>query len=300
MTTIHPTHHVLSRRSFLKAGMASGFLTMPAAAMAGGFFRQETYETHAKGIRILPGQWRPHYPWEHIAWVSPSWPSQDYLWIDLPEAIFTRQGLLFLSHVNPQFPVKYPRPPAVLWREVPGGLAYDRRLPSGLSFSALVVKAERAVDIELSMKNGSDAPLNDIRLQTCVFLRAAREFAAVTADNKLVHVPGRGWTPFFEALKHGSEEGSIRLGWRSGPKIADQPVILTTSAEAKRLAAFTWGADTYSLVCNPYHPCMHADPALPDLEPGAAAKIKGKVIFFEGSPEEFSAALDEGGVKLPP
>ena len=247
----------------------------------------------------FPAGWRPHYPWEHIAWVSPSWPSQDYLWLDMPEAIFTRQGLLFLSHVNPPFPVKYPSPPAVPWKEVPGGMAYERKLPDGISFSVRIVKADRAVEIELSMQNRGEHPINDITLQTCVFLRAAREFSQRTADTKLVHVAGRGWLPFMKALKLKDAKGTVRLGWRSGPKIADLPVILTTSSEAKRLVAFSWGKDTFSLVCNPNHPCMHADPALPDLEPGGNAVIKGKVIFFEGSPEGFSSALKEGGVRLP-
>jgi len=73
----------------------------------------ETYETHAKGIRIVPGQWRPHYPFEQIAWVSPPWPSQDYCWLDFPEAIFTDQGLLFLSHVNPKVTAEFPDLPPV-------------------------------------------------------------------------------------------------------------------------------------------------------------------------------------------
>ena len=58
----------------------------------------DTYETHAKGIRILPGQWRPLYPFEQIAWVSPPWPSQDYIWLDFPEAIFCNLGLLYFGH----------------------------------------------------------------------------------------------------------------------------------------------------------------------------------------------------------
>jgi len=61
-------------------------------------------EAYATGIRILPGQWRPHYPFEQIAWVSPPWPSHDYVWLDFPEAIFSDTELLYLSHVNPQFP----------------------------------------------------------------------------------------------------------------------------------------------------------------------------------------------------
>lgn len=30
----------------------------------------DAYATHAKGIRILPGQWRPHYPFEQVVWIN--------------------------------------------------------------------------------------------------------------------------------------------------------------------------------------------------------------------------------------
>ena len=294
----------LSRRSFLRStAAASGLLAVPRAkaAEASPPTRppQDSYETHAKGIRILPGQWRPHYPWEHIAWVSPSWPSQDYLWLDFPEAIFTRQGLLFLSHVNPAFPVLFPEQPAVPWLPVKGGIAFERRLPNGIAFSGSVIETKDAVELELTLKNGSEAPLNDITLQTCVFLRAIREFSAYTGDNKHVRVPARGWLPFAEAVRLEEAKGSTRLGWRSGPRIADLPVMITTSAEAERLVGFSWGESTCALVCNPHHPCMHSDPEFPDLERGETATIRGKVFFFEGTPDDFSAALDEGVVELP-
>jgi len=104
----------VSRRSFLKsAGVTAALASTtqfvaphvsaaqaPAAAPASPPRGRETYDTHAKGIRIVPSQWRPHYPWEHIVWMSPSWPSQDYLWLDFPEAIFSDQGLLGLRSTN--------------------------------------------------------------------------------------------------------------------------------------------------------------------------------------------------------
>src|SRR3990172_11551113 len=98
----------------------------------------DTYETQAKGIRIHPGEWRPHYPWEHIAWVSPSCPCQDYIWLDFPEAIFTDQGLLFLSHINPPFPQKFENLPRVPWREIDNGIAFERKLPNGIAFGGSV------------------------------------------------------------------------------------------------------------------------------------------------------------------
>ena len=153
----------------------------------------ETYETQAKGLRILPGQWRPHYPFEQIAWVSPPWPSQDYVWLDFPEAIFTDRGLIFLSHINPGIPSVYRDLPKVLWETTGGGLRFERTLPDGIRFGGGVSCAsERAVDLELWIENGSEAPLRDITLQTCVFLRACREFADYTPDNKYVACARRG------------------------------------------------------------------------------------------------------------
>ncbi len=51
--------------------------------------------------------------------------------------------------------------------------------------------------------------------------------------------------------------------------------------------AMTWLNDTISMVANPNHPCVHADPKFKDLEPGEAASIHGKLVFFEGRLEDF-------------
>lgn len=297
---------LISRRILLQATVLGGFSRMTSASVGKEGVTeqtnqaQRTYAAHAKGIRIIPGQWRPHYPWEHIAWVSPSWPSQDYIWLDFPEAIFTRQGLLYLSHVNPQVePVVFPDQPAVQWHKVPGGIAYERSLPNKITFGGKITAAKNSVDLEIFIRNGSSAPLNDIKLQTCFFLRAIREFSAYTAENKYVHVPGRGWMPFAEARRQETEKGRYRLGWRSGPRISDLPIMVTLSSTANRLIACTWGKDTYSLICNPDRPCMHADPAIPNVSPGQSAVIRGILIFFEGSLGEFTEALHANRLEIP-
>jgi hypothetical protein len=264
-----------------------------AAALAGGALaQQETYDTHAKEIRILPGMWRPHYPFEQIAWVSPSWPSQDYLWLDFPEAVFTSQGLLFLSHVNPPIPVVHPDLPPVSWRSTTGGIAFERELPGGVRFGGSVTRKQASVvELQLHLRNGSRQPLHRISLQTCVFLRAIREFGDYTAANKFVHTP-RGWIPVSQALKADAVEGMpYRVGWRwHGKPLADLPVMVTVSSRGERLVAMTWHEHTLSLVSNPNHPCMHADPRFPDLPPGAEASITGHLIFFEGRLQDFDAA----------
>ncbi len=288
-----------SRRKFL--GTIGAMITATAGSKAlgaetqGGSAQsitvetQETYETQAKGIRILPGLWRPHYSWEHIAWISPSWPSQDYLWLDFPEAIFTSQGLLYLSHINPPIPTVFQELPAVPWRKLPDGIEFERLLPNGVSFGGSVRKGKGStVDLVLHLRNGTQTALENITLQTCAFLRGIKEFGDYTRDNKLVHVPDGGWIPMQQATALPEGQGPYRVGWRTkGKAVSDLPVMLCLSNSAKRLVAMTWFEDTLSMVSNPGHPCMHADPRFKDLSPGEEATIQGRIIFHVGGPETF-------------
>ena len=69
-------------------------------------------------------------------------------------------------------------------------------------------------------------------------------------------------------------------------------VIVTVSQKGDRIVAMTWGENTYSLIGNPTHPCMHADPFFPDLEPDQEARIHGELLFFEGSLDAFGEWLE--------
>ncbi|MCX6624576.1 MAG: tannase/feruloyl esterase family alpha/beta hydrolase [Acidobacteria bacterium] len=273
----------LSRRCFLHS--------TGAAMVQAQQTSRETYYTQAKGIRIMPGAWRPHYPWEHIAWVSPPWPSQDYLWLDFPEAIFINRDLIFLSHINPAAPSLYHDLPRIEWRKVPGGIAFERKLPNGVRFGGSVIKqTETAVALELHLRNGTKQPLKRISLQTCAFLRGIREFADYTKDNKYVHLPKSGWTSFASQMP-ADQSGPYRVGWRhSGAPVADLPVMAAVSNAAPRLVAMTWHTSTLSLVSNPNHPCFHADPKFKDLAPGQSDSIRGHLIFFEGKLDDFDFA----------
>ena len=257
-----------------------------AIISVGVFAAQMPYE---KGIRILPGQWRPHFPFEQIAWVSPPWSSQDYIWLDFPEAIFTESSLMYLSHVNPKFPSMFSDLPKVQWQTIPGGIGYERVLPNAVKFGGSVVKNSDSSGalLELYIENGSKVKLKNIKLQTCAFMRAAKEFSDFTADNKFVHLPELGWQPFEKGIASGHKSGRFRLGWRAGPAAADLPVMVTVSNTGQRLTAFSWYDSTYSLVTNAEHPCMHADPFFGDLEPGQRAEIRGELLFFEGTIEQF-------------
>ena len=244
------------------------------------------------GIKILPGHWRPHYPFEQIAWVRPPWGGDDYIWLDFPEAIFTDRGLIFLSHVNPGIVSEYPDLPRVEWQAVENGISFERVLPNGVRFGGSVRKDGGAkIALHLFIENGLSAPLRDITLQTCAFLHGIKEFAELTQDNKFVYVRGTGWAPFERARDEFEPKGKYKLGWRSGPAVADWPIMIVRSAEEERWAAMTWYADTLSLVGNKWHPCLHADPFFPDLTPGERAEVHGRLLFFEGPLDDFTAFI---------
>ena len=245
----------------------------------------------ASRIRIEPGSWRPEGPYEQIAWVHLPWPGAGTVMLDFPEAVFSDQGLLFLSHRSACFHPKWPDLPKADWQSVPGGIAFERRLPNGFVYGGrLVAATDDRVDMALWARNEDDISIGQLKTQVCVYLPKAPDFAERTMDNKWVHVTGRGWMRYDEAEAAGVKTGQWRLGWRSGLPSCDAPLIATTSADGTRLVATEWGDATYALTGNPAHPCMHADPDWPDLAPGASAEITGRLHFFDGTLDQFHAA----------
>ena len=115
---------------FVSSVFATGNRLVNAAEPQPG----NTCETQAVGIPIIPGARRPHDPWEYLARVSPPWPSRDYIWLGFPEAIVSSQRLLYLRHIqrpiHPVFSALTPVP----WTETPGGIAFERTVPHGVSF----------------------------------------------------------------------------------------------------------------------------------------------------------------------
>ena len=285
-----------SRRAFIKmAALGAATAGMGAAGKDSLPELDEIVRLHSKatgGICILPGQWRPHYPYEQIAWIRPTWGGDQYVWLDFPEAIFTDIGLIFLSHINPQIRSMYPELPKVEWQVEAEGISYERTLPNGVRFGGRVSKVtDTKVALRLSLHNGTDKPLRKIRLQTCAFLHGIKEFADETQENKFVFVREVGWVTFEKARGEFKPKGQYKLGWRGGPAVADWPVMAVRSNAEERHLAMTWYEDTLSLVGNKWHPCLHADPFFRDLEPGAQADIHGALFFVEGSLKDVAGYL---------
>jgi len=280
----------MHRRAFITNSVLAG---LAGTASPFGFLRaDDTASAPPRGIALLPGQWRPSHAFEHVAWIRTPWSEPlfpDFVFLDFPEAIFCNLGLLYLGHRSPRFPSVYADLPKVPWKKEKGKLYFDRVLPNGIGFGGSLSTSDPSiVSLELYLENGSDGALTGIKLQTCALLKHTKAFCRDTADNKFVHTPTGGWRPFTQASKTRIEQGRFRLGWRAGPAAADLPVMVTVSDRSDQLIALTWYDDTYSLVCNPAHPCMHADPMFADIQPGKRGEIHGELIFYSGKLEQFA------------
>jgi len=243
-----------------------------------------------KGIKLLPGQWRPNFSSEQIAWITPPWPSQrpeygqEFIYLDFPETIKVGNTLIYLSHVHPRFPAIYNYDlEKVHWVAKENQISYERKLPNGLRFKgSITIRDPSLAELRISITNNTGRDLDSIRLQTCAFLNPVQELSSPTDSNKFVFVKDRGWTSFATAKTIRENSGEYFLGWLGGIKNIELPFVIVKSRSADRYVVFSWMEHSYSFIGNPSHPCFHCDPWFPDLKNKASAEIRGFLLFFEG------------------
>ena len=175
------------------------------------------------------------------------WDPASYVVVDLPEAIFSNLGLLYLAHTH--VPTIWNAQNAwienVDWiREEGGGLRSRWELPNGVSFGASVGAQAGEVQMELWLKNGAAQPLTGLRIQVCVMLGRAAGFNGQTNANKVFGTSVAGV---------GAEGRWIRAEWE----------------RCRR----TWG--------NAQVPCLHSDPVLPDCPARETVRVRGRLWFAD-------------------
>jgi hypothetical protein len=175
------------------------------------------------------------------------WDPKSYVVIDVPEAIFSNKGLLYLAHTH--VPTIWNEQNVVIdnvdWQRLPGGgLKSEWTLPNKVAFGATLDWRSDSVEMELWLRNGTGEPLSKLRTQICVLLRGAPGYAAQTNDNKRL----TGTTALVRPQANGRR---IAVEWERAGRV--------------------WG--------NPNCPCMHSDPVLPDCPSGETVRVKGKLWF---------------------
>lgn len=251
---------------------------------------QHDHITHQ--MDIIPGLWRPMFKSEQVAWISPTWETHEYLWFDFPEGINVDGEFMYIGHLSKRFPTAFPMEKQAPWTEINKGISYEQMLPNGVSFGGEITKKEEnVVALKLWITNGGTKELKKIMPLTCLYLDGMKEFNMKSNDNKLIHVPNKGWVPFEQTGGFPKVKNGVNVGWLDADVIAkgvaDLPVVIVKSKIDGHLLALTWFEDTHSIIGNPNHPCVHADPLFNDLKPGQTQTINGELIFFEGSVDEF-------------
>ncbi|MFB3785666.1 MAG: hypothetical protein ACE15F_04780 [bacterium] len=188
---------------------------------------------------------------------------QSYVVIDLPEAIFRGNDLIFLAHTH--IPTVWEqqnrRPRFRDWRRHPdGSLTGEWPLPDGVIFGATIESAPAGVEMELWLRNGTNQTLTSLRTQVCVMLKGAAEFADQTNTNKLFEAP-------VAAARSNTGNRWILTAWSPCGRV--------------------WG--------NEQVPCIHADPVFPDCHPDETVRARGRLWFYEenGIQKEMNRAKAE-------
>ena len=179
------------------------------------------------------------------------WDDASHVVVDVPEALWSNLGLTYLAHTH--IPTIFDKqgiklPPLEWNRHDDGSLDLTRRLPNGISYAAKVIPGRDAVRMELWLTNGTSSTLSDLRVQTCVMLKSAVGFNALTNANKVFAKP-------FVAVRNDAGDRWIITAWEP----CHRP----------------WG--------NAPVPCLHSDPKFPDCAPGESKRLRGWLSFYQGT-----------------
>ena len=206
-------------------------------------------------IGFLDGAIRPQR--ETKISVFTPWDDASYVVVDVPEAIWSQHGLLYLAHTH--VPTIWTEKQVELkpleWnRREDGTFDIERTLPNGVRFGTKVKPGRDAVRMEMWLFNGSKETLSDLRVQNCVMLKGAKGFTQQDNDNKRL-------------------EG---------------PYAACHSEVGKRWVITAW-TPLHRAWANPKCPCLHSDPKFSDCKPGETQRLRGWLSFHEG--EDLDAEL---------
>ena len=182
--------------------------------------------------------------------VFPPWKEGGYVVIDVPEAIFSNLGLIYLAHTHvPTIWDKQPTPlPRLEWSEIENGLSVRRDLPNGIVFKSTVTKTPSGVEMTIDLTNGTLEKLTGLRVQVCTMLKVAVGFQSQEPLESIIH-------DSLIAVRARGTDRWIITRWEPNQRVWQNPPV----------------------------PCIHSDPIFPDCKPGETVSVSGSLRFYEGS-----------------
>ena len=120
------------------------------------------------------------------------WAPEEYVVLDLPEALFTQFGLTFLGHKH--IPTLFDYQKTVIhnsdWTiSEDGSLSNFWKLPINVTIGAEILPQEKTVVMKLWVENNSDTTFTDLQSQVCIMFKEAKQFNKLSNDNKIFDSP---------------------------------------------------------------------------------------------------------------
>ncbi len=178
--------------------------------------------------------------------IFPPWKQGGYVVVDVPEAIFSNLGLIYLAHTH--VPTIWDQQSISLvpteWFEQDGKWTMTRTLPNRIKFESQVIPVPDGVDMSIHLTNGTSQLLSGLRVQICTMLKATEGF---------------------------NQQQPLRSEI-TGPKV-------TVGDESGKRWIETQWTPSHRVWTNPPVPCIHSDPIFPDCPPGETVTISGTLRF---------------------
>lgn len=234
-----------------------------------------------------------------------------YQWrLRIPERVFCDEGVLVGHDIHRvHTPVRWAKGDEGSWHYRRANLADTSRksLSLKIEYSLRIEPRSFGADLVVSVKNTGDTTLHNVTGHVCLghmsepfrdpgyrrtFILRHKQYLNLTKTQ-------RGSNPI-RAHYRIRDQAPIKLFdnpanrfWGPlSPEIADNGLILTQSREKTQLVAL-WFDPAAELFQNSDEPnmCIHSDPAFGNLEPGSSSQVKGRLIFFQGTLNQFEESF---------
>jgi peptidoglycan/xylan/chitin deacetylase (PgdA/CDA1 family) len=257
LTNMFQNHNFTLDEMVRATGMDSALLNLHLAQL--GPKKQESPKNKKIKIKPYPGVRHPRIGFKD-GMLSPMrgtkasiflpWAPEQFVVLDLPEALFSQLGLTFLGHKH--IPTVFDYQKVVIpnsdWTVLEnGGLSNRWELPLNIIIGTEIQPGINSVDLKLWMQNNSDTTFTGLKTQVCIMLKEAKQFEKLSNENK----------------------------------IFDSPVVAVHSKNGKQWIFTAWD-NCHHAWGNKACPCLHSDPQLQDCKPGETVSVTGKIWFYQG------------------
>ena len=179
------------------------------------------------------------------------WDDSHYAVIDVPEAIWNNDRLIYLAHthINTLWVDQGISLEPLEWiRHSDGYFEMGRELPNGIVFGTIVIPSKTEIRFQQWLINNTDKLISGLRVQNCLMLKNMPGFNQLSDSNNIISTP-------YIARHSGDGERWV-------------------------ITAFSPSGVPWS---NPDVPCIHSNPTFPDCAPGETQKLRGWLSFYEGT-----------------